>query len=96
MYSISFHTGMTQKDDSRDKGCLKRTSQRRKWSPTANDPQTGNYPQIGPQMIPNRKWSPMWTANDPRRKITNGMDFGLLDFNFYSFFIIFFINWKIN
>ena len=24
----------------------------------ANDPQTGNDPQIGPQMIPNRKWSP--------------------------------------
>ena len=23
--------------------------------PTANDPQTGNDPQIGPQMIPNRK-----------------------------------------
>ena len=42
--------------------------QRRKWSPTANDPQTGNDPQIGPQMIPNRKWSPMWTANDPAGK----------------------------
>ena len=36
--------------------------QHRKWSPTANDP------QIGPQMIPNRKWSPMWTANDPAGK----------------------------
>ena len=38
----------------------------RKWSRTANDPE--------PQMIPgvNRKWS--------RRKITNGMDFGFLDF----------------
>ena len=44
------------------------TVQRRKWSPTANDPQTGNDPQIGPQMIPNRKWSPMWTANDPAGK----------------------------
>ena len=42
--------------------------QRRKWSPIANDPQTGNDPQIGPQMIPNRKWSPMWTANDPAGK----------------------------
>ena len=31
----------------------------------ANDPQTGNDPQIGPQMIPTRKSSPMWTANDP-------------------------------
>ena len=53
----------------------------------ANDPQTGNDPQIGPQMIPdvNRKWS--------RRKITDGMDFGFLDFfeNFFrSFFFLFF------
>ena len=39
--------------------------QRRKWSPTADDPQTRNDPQIGLQMIPNRKWSPMWTATDP-------------------------------
>ena len=44
------------------------TVQHRKWSPTANDPKTGNDPQIGPQMIPNRKWSPMWTANDPSGK----------------------------
>ena len=29
-----------------------RLVQRRKWSPTANNPQTGNEPQIGPQMIP--------------------------------------------
>ena len=29
--------------------------QRHKWSPTKNDPQTGN----GSQMIPNRKWSLM-------------------------------------
>ena len=42
--------------------------QRRKWSPTANDRQTGNDPQIGLQMIPNRKWSPMRTASDPARK----------------------------
>ena len=35
--------------------------QRRKWSPTANDPQTGN----DPQMIPNPKWFPMCTANVP-------------------------------
>ena len=43
--------------------------QRRKWSPTENDPQTGNDPQIGPQMIPDvyRKWS--------RRKTRNGMEF---------------------
>ena len=44
------------------------TVQRRKWSPTANDPQTGKDPQIGPQMIPNLKWSQMWTANDPGGK----------------------------
>ena len=28
----------------------------------------------GPQMIPDRKWSPHWTANDPDQKIRNGMD----------------------
>ena len=46
-----------------------------------------------PQMIPDRKWSPNSTANDPepqmipdvnpkwsRRKTTNGMDFAFLDF----------------
>ena len=43
--------------------------QRRKWSPTTNDPQTGNDPQIGPQMIPDadRKWS--------RRKTRNAIEF---------------------
>ena len=35
---------------------------------TANDPQTGNDPQIGPQMIPNCKWTLMWTSNDPTSK----------------------------
>ena len=61
--------------------------QRRKWSPTANDPQTGNDPQIGPLMIPNRKWSPMWTTNDPRRK-------RLMAWNVFKFFFLylFFIN----
>ena len=36
--------------------------QRRKWSPTANDPQTGNDPRIGPQMIPaeNEEWHGVW------------------------------------
>ena len=37
-------------------------------------------PKLDREMITNRKWSPMWTANDPRRKITNGTDFGFLDF----------------
>ena len=47
----------------------------------ANDPRPQiNDPQIGLQMIPNRKWSPVWTTNDPHRKISNGMDFGFLDF----------------
>ena len=32
------------------------------------DPQTGNVPQIGTQMIRNRKRSPIWSANDPVRK----------------------------
>ena len=55
--------------------------QRRKWSPTANDPQTGNDPE--PQMIPdvNRKWS--------RRKTANGIDFGFLDFQFVKNFVFF-------
>ena len=43
--------------------------QYRKWSPTANDPETANDPQNGPQMILDRKWSPKSTANDPERKI---------------------------
>ena len=38
---------------------VRKWSQDRKWSRTANDP------QIGPQMIPDRKWSPTRTANDP-------------------------------
>ena len=47
---------------------VRKWSQDRKWSRTANDP------QIGPQMIPDRKWSLYWTANDPDQKIRNGMD----------------------
>ena len=43
--------------------------QYRKWSPTANDPETANDPQNGPQMILDRKWSPKSTVNDPERKI---------------------------
>ena len=56
-----------------------RPVQRRKWSPTANDTQTGNDPQIGPQMIPDvdRTWF--------RRQTRNGMDFGFLDFLFFFF-----------
>ena len=34
--------------------------QYRKWPPTANDAQNG------PQIILDRKWSPNWTANDPK------------------------------
>ena len=41
--------------------------QYRKWSPTANDPETANDPQNGPQMILDRKWS--------RENLRNGMDF---------------------
>jgi len=47
-------------------------SEDRKWSRTANDP------QIGPQMIPDRKWSPFWTANDPDQQMGNGMDGGMV------------------
>ena len=43
--------------------------QYRKWFPTANDPETTNDSQNGPQMILDRKWSPKLTANDPERKI---------------------------
>ena len=43
-------------------------------APQNNDPRPQILPQIRPQMIPNRKWSPMWTASDPSRKIWNGME----------------------
>jgi len=33
---------------------------------SANDPRTVNDPQIGPQVIPDCKWSPNWTVNDPQ------------------------------
>ena len=46
----------------------KTTVQYRKWSPTANDPETANDPQNGPQMILDRKWSPKSTANDPQSR----------------------------
>ena len=51
--------------------------QYRKWSPTANDPETANDPQNGPQMILDRKWSPKSTANDPVK--TWGMEWILWD-----------------
>ena len=41
---------------------------------SANDPRTANDPQIGQQMIPDREWSPMGTANDPDQKIRNSTD----------------------
>ena len=47
---------------------VRKWSQDRKWSRTTNDP------QIGPQMIPDRKWSPYWPANDPDQRIRNDMD----------------------
>ena len=49
----------------------------RKWSPTANDPETANDPQNGPQMILDGKWSPKLTANDPVE--TWGMEWILWD-----------------
>ena len=44
-------------------------TQRRKWSPITNDPQTGNDPHIGLQMIPDvdHKWS--------RRKTRDAIEF---------------------
>ena len=53
------------------------TVQYRKWSPTANDPETANDPQNGLQMILDRKWSPKLTANDPVK--TWGMEWILWD-----------------
>ena len=51
--------------------------QYRKWSPAANDPETANDPQNGPQMILDRKWSLKSTANDPVK--TWGMEWILWD-----------------
>ena len=51
--------------------------QYRKWSPTANDPETVNDPQNGSQMILDRKWSLKSTANDPVK--TWGMEWILWD-----------------
>ena len=68
---------------------ISRSVQRRKWFPIANNLQTGNDSQTGPQMIPNRKWFPMWTA-DLRRKTRNGLEFSFLDF--FIFFIFIFIH----
>ena len=36
---------------------------------TANDPETANNPQNGPQMILDRKWSLKSTANDPVKNV---------------------------
>ena len=35
---------------------------------SANDSRNANDPQIEAQMIPERKWSPYWTANGPDKK----------------------------
>ena len=56
---------------------MQSTVQYRKWSPTANDPETANDPQNGPQMILYRKWSLKSTANDPVK--TWGMEWILWD-----------------
>ena len=36
--------------------------------------QYSKWSQNGPQMILDRKWSPTWTANDPKQKNRNGLD----------------------
>ena len=61
----------------------RRPVQRRKWSRDRKWFPTGNDPQIGPQMIPDRKWSPDWTANDPGKKTWNGVG------------VLMIVNWKI-
>ena len=52
---------------------MQHSVQRRKWSPTADDPQIIS----------------MWTANDPHWKTRNGMEFGFVDFFFNLKFIHF-------
>ena len=54
---------------------------RLKWVQLYN---AANDPQIGPQMIPNCKWSLMWTANDPGGK--RGMAWSLLIRSRFLFF----------
>ena len=51
--------------------------QYRKWSPTANDPETANDLQNGPLMILDRKWSLKSTANDPMGLIIKKKPFSL-------------------
>ena len=51
-----------------------------------NDPQTGNDPQIGPQMIPNRKWSP------PENNEWHGFWFLRFFLNLFFFLYFFFTN----
>ena len=58
-------------------GTCRKTVQYRKWSPTANDPETANDPQNGPQMILDHKWSLKSTANNPVK--TSGMEWILWD-----------------
>ena len=57
----------------------------------ANDPRPQMIPR--PEMIPKLdpndpepQMIPMWTANDPRRKRKNGMEFGFLDFPIFLFY----------
>ena len=57
------------------KWILQSSVQHRKWSPTANDPQTGNDPG------PSRKWSPMWTASDPAGK--RGVAWSLVPYHYH-------------
>ena len=40
-------------------------------TPDCSNPQNGNDPQVGLQMIPYRKLSWMWNANDPAGKQDN-------------------------
>ena len=61
---------------------IKKRGKRKKLYNTANDPQTGNDPQIGPQIIP----SPMWPQMIPPENV-NGTESGFLDF--LNFFLIF-------
>ena len=80
---ITFHSGKINWSfyNSRELTLTFHFSNLRNWwkvHSAANDPRAQMIPR--PEMIPNRKWSPMWTANDLGQKTRNDMEFCVLDF----------------
>ena len=66
---VSYPLGETDQYGDQSKDILNSILKEEQLYSTANDPETTNDPQNGPQMILDRKWSPKSTANDPERKI---------------------------